>query len=75
MSGQMAVALWEVANQGEAARAILSRAGLDYCCEGQAPFAEACKRVGLDPVEINRQSLHPGRCHPPTGHAKGSRRS
>lgn len=28
--------------------AVLDRLGLDYCCHGQRPLAEACTAAGLD---------------------------
>ena len=32
--------------------AVLDRLGLDYCCHGQRPLADACAEAGLDPVVV-----------------------
>lgn len=32
--------------------AVFDRLGLDYCCHGQRPLAEACAEAGLDPAEV-----------------------
>jgi regulator of cell morphogenesis and NO signaling len=31
---------------------LFEQAGLDYCCGGKLPLAEACRRKGIDPQEI-----------------------
>ena len=31
---------------------VFDRLGLDYCCHGQRPLAEACAEAGLDPAEV-----------------------
>jgi regulator of cell morphogenesis and NO signaling len=31
---------------------VFERLGIDYCCGGDVPFAEACHKVGLDPDKV-----------------------
>jgi regulator of cell morphogenesis and NO signaling len=34
---------------------VFEELGIDYCCGGRLPLAEACARRGLDPVEVRRR--------------------
>lgn len=44
---------------------VFDRLGLDYCCHGQRPLAEACAEAGLDPVEV--AAALDASATPPTG--------
>src|SRR5579862_7720702 len=38
----------EIAAENPASVRVLERYGIDYCCAGKLPFAEACRSRGLD---------------------------
>src|ERR1041385_1692225 len=42
----------EIAAASVAAVNILERYGIDYCCGGKRPFAEACMEKGLSPATV-----------------------
>jgi regulator of cell morphogenesis and NO signaling len=44
--------LGELVADVPARAAVFDRLGLDYCCHGQRPLAEACAEAGLDPTEV-----------------------
>src|SRR3990172_1703523 len=31
---------------------VFEKHGLDYCCGGQVPLAQACRTIGLDPAQV-----------------------
>jgi len=45
----------EMAAQSLAAVGVFERLGIDYCCGGHRPLAEACREKGLDPEEVQRE--------------------
>jgi regulator of cell morphogenesis and NO signaling len=47
--------LRDLANAGELARRLLDRAGLDYCCSGNATLQSACEHAGLDVSAIDEE--------------------
>ncbi len=47
--------LAEIAATSPAAVRTLERYGLDYCCGGKQPFAEACSGKGLDPETVLKE--------------------
>jgi regulator of cell morphogenesis and NO signaling len=47
--------LAEIASTSPAAVRTLERYGLDYCCGGRQPFAEACATKGLDPESVLKE--------------------
>lgn len=44
--------LGQLVAQRPGAAAVLERAGIDYCCNGQRTLAEACREKGLDVQEL-----------------------
>ncbi|MGO9713417.1 MAG: DUF542 domain-containing protein [Polyangiaceae bacterium] len=53
--------LRELASAGAAARGVLERAGLDYCCEGNLTLAEACEgnATPIGPVVMELRTILP----------------
>jgi regulator of cell morphogenesis and NO signaling len=49
--------LKEIANAGEAARQLLARSGLDFCCQGERSLGDACKQAGLDAAALEETLL------------------
>lgn len=47
--------LAEIAVDRPAAPKVFIRHGLDFCCHGQRPLAEACAEKGVDPGEVIRE--------------------
>jgi regulator of cell morphogenesis and NO signaling len=52
MESRSNVTLAELAAHQPGAAAIFLRSGLDFCCRGRRPLAEACAEKGLDPAAI-----------------------
>lgn len=52
MNQDVNTALADLAVRFPNASRVLHRRGLDYCCGGRRPLAEACQDRGLDPAEI-----------------------
>jgi regulator of cell morphogenesis and NO signaling len=44
--------LREIANTGQAARRLLERSGLDFCCHGDRTLGDACKQAGVDRTAV-----------------------
>jgi regulator of cell morphogenesis and NO signaling len=55
--------LREIANAGDAARQLLDRAGLDFCCDGERSLRDACESAGVDEAALERalRALPPGK--------------
>lgn len=45
----------EIAARSLAAVRVFERMGIDYCCGGHRPLAEACKEKGIDPDTLQRE--------------------
>lgn len=45
----------EIALEHTSAPSILEKLGIDYCCGGQVPFDEACRRKSLDAETVYKQ--------------------
>lgn len=52
MSFDLENRLDEIAGSHPSAVPVLERHGLDYCCNGRRPFAQACRSAGLDPIAV-----------------------
>ncbi len=59
MDIRLTTALKDIANAGEAARLLLDRCGLDFCCEGDRSLGDACAHAGLRvaPLEAELRTL------------------
>jgi len=55
MTTQAAKTVREVVLENPAGAAILESLGIDYCCGGQLPFEEACKKAGKNPDAVSQQ--------------------
>ncbi len=52
MSQLTARSLGDLVTEVPARAEVFDRFGLDYCCHGQRPLAEACAEAGLDPSRV-----------------------
>ncbi|MBE0565844.1 MAG: iron-sulfur cluster repair protein YtfE [Krumholzibacteria bacterium] len=66
MTMQTEMTLADLAVTHPTASKVFHRRGLDYCCGGRRPLAEACAAAGLDPAEI-LQEIHAAEAAEPRG--------
>lgn len=55
MQMNSSITVAEVAASSLAAVRVFERLGIDYCCGGRRPLADACREKGLDPKQVQHE--------------------